>query len=39
MVTIYSNEEEVTPSVDKIKENITIRDEAEAVTLIHEIIH
>ncbi len=39
LVTIYSNKEDVTPSIEKIKENITISDQAVPVQLIHEIIH
>ena len=39
LVTIYSNKEDVSRSIEIIKENITIRDEAEPVQLIHEIIH
>jgi len=39
LVTIYSNQEDVSASVGKIKENIVIKDEADAVELIHEIIH
>lgn len=39
LVTIYSNQEDVTASKEKILENITIRDEAKPVQLIHKIIH
>lgn len=39
MVTIHSNREDVEASIKKIKENIELSDHAEALTLIHEIIH
>jgi len=39
LVTIYSNKEDVSGSIDKIKENILIKDQVEPVELIHEIIH
>lgn len=39
MVTIYSNKENVDASIKKIKENIEIAKDAEALTLIHEVIH
>jgi len=39
LVTIYSNTEDVTASVEEIKENILIKDQVEPVELIHEIIH
>lgn len=39
LVTIYSNKEDVSRSIEIIKENIMIHDEAEPVQLIHEIIH
>lgn len=39
LVTIYSNFEDVEASVKLIKENIQIGEQAEAVKLIHEIIH
>lgn len=39
MVTIHSNKEDVDASIKKIKDNIEISDHAEALTLIHEIIH
>lgn len=39
MVTIYSNKEDVDASIKKIKENIEIAKDAEALTLIHEVIH
>ncbi len=38
LVTIHSNSEDVDASIAKIKENITIGEHAEPVTLIHEII-
>ena len=39
LLTIYSNKEDVSASVQIIKDNIKISDHAEPVTLIHEIIH
>lgn len=39
IVTIHSNKENVDPSIKKIKDNIEISDHAEALTLIHEVIH
>ena len=39
LLTIYSNKEDVSASVQIIKDNIQISDHAEPVTLIHEIIH
>ena len=39
ILTIYSNKENVDASIKKIKENITIADHAEPVTLIHKVIH
>lgn len=39
MVTIHSNKEDVDASIKKIKDNMEISDHAEALTLIHEIIH
>jgi len=39
LVTIYSNKEDVTASVEKIKANILIKDQVDPVELIHEIIH
>src|SRR5699024_9975079 len=39
IVTIHSNKKEVDDSVQRIKDNINISDEAEHLTLIHEIIH
>jgi pyrimidine-nucleoside phosphorylase len=38
LVTIYSNQSEVSSVKTKIQENITISDEAEPIQLIHEII-
>lgn len=38
LVTIHSNFEEVDSSIVLIKENLTIGDQAEPITLIHEII-
>lgn len=39
LVTIHSNKEDVDASIQKIQANIEISDHAEALTLIHEIIH
>ena len=39
LVTVHSNQEDVTATVRKIKENIKISVEAAPVQLIHEIIH
>lgn len=39
IVTIHSNKEDVTSSIEKIQANIEISDSAEAVELIHEIFH
>ena len=39
IVTIHSNKEDVAASTEKILANITISDHADAVKLIHEIIH
>lgn len=39
ILTIYSNKKDVKASIKKIKENIEISDHAEALTLIHEVIH
>lgn len=39
LLTIYSNREDVSDSMTKVLENITISDKAEPVTLIHEILH
>lgn len=39
MLTIYSNKEDVDASIQKIKANITISEDGEALDLIHEIIH
>lgn len=39
IVTIHSNKKEVDASVQRIKDNIKISDQAEPLTLIHEIIH
>ena len=39
ILTSYSNKEDVDASIKKIKENITISDHAEPVTLIHKVIH
>lgn len=39
LLTIYSNREDVSDSMAKVLENITIGDKAEPVTLIHEILH
>ncbi len=39
IVTILSNKENVDASIQMIKDNLTISDSAEPITLIHEIIH
>lgn len=39
LVTIHANTEDVESSVEIIKDNIQIDEQAEPVTLIHEIIH
>lgn len=39
LLTIYSNKEDVSASIQIIKDNIKISDHAEPITLIHEIIH
>lgn len=39
IVTIYSNKEDVDASIEKIKANIELSDHADALTLIHEVIH
>ena len=38
LVTIYSNQSEISSVETKIQENITISDEAEPIQLIHEVI-
>ncbi|MMZ70334.1 Pyrimidine-nucleoside phosphorylase [compost metagenome] len=38
LVTIHANREDVASVIEKIKENITIADHAEAPVLVHGIV-